>query len=76
MATTDAPEVWDNTTPPGGYVCSTCGTPTETEPCRIHQPGEWAECVHRCDGSPRCAAPRHIEGCFAAAPDHLVGADR
>ena len=36
--TPDAADVWDGTIPPGGYVCSTCGMPTESEPCQDHQP--------------------------------------
>ncbi len=40
-------EVWDDSTPPGGYVCAApdptrpgdiCGMPTESEPCPIHAP--------------------------------------
>lgn len=34
----DAPSVWDDAIPPGGYVCGTCGTPVESEPCSEHQP--------------------------------------
>jgi hypothetical protein len=34
----DAPSVWDPAIPPGGYVCSVCGDPTESEPCPEHQP--------------------------------------
>lgn len=42
-------EVWDDTVPPGGYVCAApdpthpsgvCGRPVESEPCRIHNPEE------------------------------------
>lgn len=29
--------------PIGGFVCSTCGTPTESEPCREHQPAAYAK---------------------------------
>lgn len=29
--------VWDDSVPPGGYVCSVCRIPTETEPCPEHQ---------------------------------------
>ncbi|WP_167305428.1 hypothetical protein [Saccharomonospora piscinae] len=36
--TSDAPDVWDASIPPGGYVCSTCHTPVESEPCPDHQP--------------------------------------
>jgi len=35
---TDAPDVWDDSLPPGGQVCGECGQPTESEPCGIHQP--------------------------------------
>jgi len=28
-----AHEVWDGSVAPGGYVCSKCGWPTESEPC-------------------------------------------
>ena len=38
----DAPDIWSAAWPPGGYVCETCGTPTESEPCREHQPAAWA----------------------------------
>lgn len=31
-----APEVWDASVPPGGYVCSACGIPVESEPCPDH----------------------------------------
>jgi hypothetical protein len=34
----DAPNVWDDGLPPGGYVCAACGQPTESEPCADHQP--------------------------------------
>jgi hypothetical protein len=37
----DAQDRWDNDVPPGGNVCAVCGTPTETEPCREHQPQAW-----------------------------------
>lgn len=26
------------------FCCDTCGTPTESEPCREHQPNAWKEC--------------------------------
>lgn len=43
----DAPDVWDARVVPGGFVCSACGTPTESEACKEHQPlaygrGQWA----------------------------------
>ncbi|NEW27270.1 hypothetical protein [Nocardia cyriacigeorgica] len=31
-------EVWSDETPPGGLVCSVCGQPVESEPCRDHAP--------------------------------------
>lgn len=31
-----APEAWDASVPPGGYVCSACGIPVESEPCPDH----------------------------------------
>lgn len=37
----DAPDVWSDAWPPGGWVCETCGTPTESEPCQAHQPAAW-----------------------------------
>ena len=30
---------WDPGLPPGGFVCSACGMPVESEPCAEHQPG-------------------------------------
>lgn len=29
---------WDDSLPPGGYVCATCGQPVESEPCPKHSP--------------------------------------
>lgn len=29
--------------PIGGFVCAVCGTPTESEPCRDHQPNAYAK---------------------------------
>lgn len=37
-APVDAPDVWTDALLPGGYVCGTCLQPTESEPCRKHQP--------------------------------------
>lgn len=31
-----APAVWDDSVPPGGFVCSVCRTPVESEPCALH----------------------------------------
>lgn len=50
----DAPysEAWDASVQPGGYVCSQCGMPVESEPCAMHGPasdadparvGKWAD---------------------------------
>lgn len=41
-AALDAPDRWDVSVPPGGYVCSVCGTPVESEPCPDHQPRAYA----------------------------------
>ena len=49
----DAPDVWDGTVPPGGNVCSACGMPVESEPCRQHQPHAWDRCVN---GDPDAAS--------------------
>lgn len=38
-------EVWDAAVPPGGYICSTCGTPVETEPCPDHAPDDPGEAL-------------------------------
>lgn len=38
----DALDRWDPSIPPGGYVCSVCGDPTESEPCPAHQPRAYA----------------------------------
>lgn len=34
---TTVPSVWDGSVAPGGWVCSVCGMPTESEPCVDHQ---------------------------------------
>ena len=38
-------EVWDDSVPPGGYVCAACGAPVESEPCAEHWKGSEAQCV-------------------------------
>jgi hypothetical protein len=38
----DCPSIWDASIPPGGQICSVCGTPTESEPCEKHQPLQFA----------------------------------
>ncbi len=45
--TPDAPCKWVVIANMGGYVCGTCGTPTESEPCPEHQPRAYA----RIDGA-------------------------
>lgn len=42
---TDAPDQWVVINGLGGYVCSTCGDPVESEPCPEHQPAAYARCV-------------------------------
>ena len=37
IAARPALDVWDDSVAPGGYVCSACGMPTESEPCAEHQ---------------------------------------
>lgn len=37
----DAVDEWTIVPLPGGYVCSACGMPVESEPCRDHQPHAW-----------------------------------
>jgi hypothetical protein len=46
----DAPavEVWDGSVPPGGFVCSLCGWPTESEPCEHLAPT--TGCCSACGG--------------------------
>ena len=39
-----AGDVWNDSVAPGGYVCSECGMPTESEPCSKHQSGRDGEC--------------------------------
>lgn len=39
----DAQCVWDNSVAPGGFVCEVCRLSVESEPCREHQPGAFAE---------------------------------
>lgn len=41
----DAPDQWIILNFVGGYVCSACGDPVESEPCRKHQPRAYAACV-------------------------------
>jgi hypothetical protein len=38
----DAPDQWVVLYGMGGYVCSECGMPTESEPCADHQPNACA----------------------------------
>lgn len=39
----DARNVWTDDDFPGGFVCSVCREPTESEPCRDHQPVAYEE---------------------------------
>lgn len=38
----DAPDQWIVINGMGGYICSVCGDPVESEPCLIHQPNAYA----------------------------------
>lgn len=40
--TMDAPDEWIIAFGIGGFVCSACGTPVESEPCAEHQPAAYA----------------------------------
>ncbi len=44
LATQSPREVWDASVAPGGYVCSECGMPTESEPCAEHGPHAGPSC--------------------------------
>lgn len=48
----------------GGYVCSVCAEPVESEPCREHQPDAYERAEH-CSGAATCTARTHYHGCFA-----------
>ncbi|MDR6868476.1 hypothetical protein J2Y69_003092 [Microbacterium resistens] len=41
----DAPDEWIVSYGMGGYVCSVCGDPVESEPCPLHQPEAHARCM-------------------------------
>lgn len=41
----EAPDEWIILNGIGGYVCSVCGVPVETEPCPEHQPEAYARCI-------------------------------
>lgn len=41
----DAPEEWVVFNGMGGYICSVCGTPVESEPCEEHQPHAYRSVV-------------------------------
>lgn len=38
----DVASEWSAECPPGGSVCSACGVPVESEPCKQHQPDAYA----------------------------------
>ena len=60
----DAADKWVLYNEIGGYVCSACGTPTESEPCAHHQPEAFAK-MHA--PAPRVPVSmfERVEGCFA-----------
>jgi hypothetical protein len=77
--TADARDVWDGSVAPGGYVCATCGTPTESEPCAEHQPDAWREAVQTTDTADESdsrvdLANRAIEKARAVWPPRIAGA--
>lgn len=41
----DAADQWVVINLVGGYVCSVCGDPVESEPCKEHQPNAYAAAV-------------------------------
>lgn len=41
----DAPDEWTIINEVGGYVCSVCKMPVESEPCPDHQPAAYARCI-------------------------------
>jgi|SRR5699024_1087424 len=67
----DAPDVFDPTVPPGGWVCGACGMPTESEPCRTHQPHIWRRDFGLCDVTVQVtAAPLRYCGEERPCPQH------
>ena len=61
---TDAADEWIVINGMGGYVCSACGMPVESEPCQEHQPEAFAKLY-----TPRRRVPvsmfERVDGCFA-----------
>ena len=49
-------EVWSDAVAPGGFVCSICGMPVESEPCADHAPEaiEGCDCTELCSMGPTC----------------------
>lgn len=43
----DAPDEFIELNGMGGFVCSVCGVPVESEPCEIHQPDAYARCTDK-----------------------------
>lgn len=41
----DAPDEWVVYNGMGGYICSVCGDPVESEPCPEHKPDAYARCI-------------------------------
>ena len=63
--------VWDDSVAPGGYVCSECGAPTESEPCGEHQPERDGECryhAHTRDGE--CVSGYDDRDDMSSTPGH------
>lgn len=67
----DAPDVWDASLPPGGYVCGTCGGPVESEPCREHQPARYFAVY----GDPEAVARAIERFAFVLTGDHRFRTD-
>lgn len=60
----DAPDKWIIINGMGGYVCSACGEPVESEPCREHQPEAYDRYSPAVQRVPVSAFER-VEGCWA-----------
>ncbi|HWO64592.1 MAG TPA: PD-(D/E)XK nuclease-like domain-containing protein [Umezawaea sp.] len=69
----EAPDRFDPSIPPGGFVCSVCGTPVESEPCREHQPVAWTNA----QGSPikLTEADPALGGPLTNVADYVVPVD-
>jgi hypothetical protein len=69
----EAPDRFDPSIPPGGFVCSVCGTPVESEPCQEHQPVAWTNA----QGSPikLTEADPALGGPLTNVADYVVSVD-